>query len=171
MRPRRPWGAAICETVATFVSSWEVQRKDVLRGSKEASPSPGGSDLRNCRHCRGLLGGPAEGCPTRITTRPRGALGGSICETVATFVGSWKVQRRGALCGSPLDLAVPWGAAICESVAFFSVGFREGQRSDALRRSPIDLAVPWKAAICESVAIFVGSWEGQRSDVLRGSQL
>ena len=28
-RPRRPWGAAICETVATCVASWEVQRRDV----------------------------------------------------------------------------------------------------------------------------------------------
>ena len=29
MRPRRPWGAAICETVAACVGSWEVQRRDV----------------------------------------------------------------------------------------------------------------------------------------------
>ena len=30
-RPRRPWGATICDTGATFVSSWEGQRSGVLR--------------------------------------------------------------------------------------------------------------------------------------------
>ena len=53
-RPRRLWGAAICETVATCVGSWEVQRRDVLRGSEEASPSLGGCDLRNYGNLRGL---------------------------------------------------------------------------------------------------------------------
>ena len=83
-----PWGAA----VATFVSSWEVQRSDILRRSSETSPPwalptaqlsplssapgrsrgvapyadqtwprlPGRCQLRNCRHDRGLLGGPAK---------------------------------------------------------------------------------------------------------------
>ena len=53
-------GAASYETVATFVGPWEVQQRGVLRGPEEASPSLGGCDLRNCRHFRGLLGGPAE---------------------------------------------------------------------------------------------------------------
>ena len=38
---------------------------------KEASPSLGGCDQRKCLHFRGLLGGPAEGCSTRIRMKPR----------------------------------------------------------------------------------------------------
>ena len=100
-RPSRPLRAAICETVASFVGSWEVQQSDVLEGSEEASPSLGGCDLRNCRHFRGLLGGPAEGrlTGTRIEASP--SLGAAICETVATFVGSWEGQRRGDIWGPP----------------------------------------------------------------------
>ena len=97
-------GAAICETVATFVGFWEGQRNDVLRRPlRDLAVLRGGCDLRKCRHFRGLLGGPAEWCPTQTTTIARRPLGGAaICETVATFVGSWEVQRRGVLRGSQL---------------------------------------------------------------------
>ena len=44
MRPPRPWGAAICETVATFVGSWEGKQSDVLPESEEASPSLEGAN-------------------------------------------------------------------------------------------------------------------------------
>ena len=60
----------------------------------ETSPSLGGCELRNSRHFRGLLGGPAEVRLTRITTIARGAWGAAICAAVATFVGSWEAQRK-----------------------------------------------------------------------------
>ena len=85
MRPRRPWGAANCETVASFVGcwrdqdeasppmgaancetvaafvgSWEVQRSDVLRTSRRDLAAPWGCELRKYSHFRALLGGPAE---------------------------------------------------------------------------------------------------------------
>eukprot|EP00959_Pyramimonas_sp_CCMP1952_P119484 2498322-Pyramimonas_sp.AAC.1 len=47
--------------------------------------------------------------------------------------------------GSPRDLAVPWGAAICAIVATFV------------------------AAICATVSTFVGSWDAQRRYAQRGS--
>ena len=55
----------------------------------EASPSPGGGgcDLRNCRHFRGLLGGPAEVRPTQITTRPRRPLGNCDLRNCRHFRG------------------------------------------------------------------------------------
>ena len=38
--------------------------------------APWGCEQRNCPHFRGLLGEPAEWCPTHTQTRPRGSLGG-----------------------------------------------------------------------------------------------
>eukprot|EP00959_Pyramimonas_sp_CCMP1952_P405666 8502311-Pyramimonas_sp.AAC.1 len=60
MRPRRPLGAAIFETVATFAGSREARRRCVLRRSPRelAVPLGGGCDLRNRRLFRGLLEGP-----------------------------------------------------------------------------------------------------------------
>ena len=108
-RPRCRWGAAICETVATFVGSWEGQQSGGPRGPEEAPPSLGGCDLRNCRHFRGLLGGPAEWGLTQTQIRPRHPWGAAICETVATFEGCWGVQRSDVLRRFRLDLAIPEG--------------------------------------------------------------
>ena len=47
----------------------------------------------------------------------------------ATFVGSREVQRTGVSNGHCRDLAAPWGAAKCASVATI-VGSWEVQRSD-----------------------------------------
>ena len=69
---------------------------------------------------------------TLITTRPRRPLGGCDLRIWSIFVGPWEVQRRCVFRRSPLDLAVPWGAAICETVATF-VGSWEAQRSGVLR--------------------------------------
>ena len=88
-------GSAICETVATFVGSWRSSGGVSYGDHHETSESRGGCDLRNCGHFRGLLGGPARWCLTHIRMKPRRPLGVAIRETVATFVGSWEVQRGG----------------------------------------------------------------------------
>ena len=80
---RRPWGAPICETVATFVGSWEVQRSGVLRTSERDLAVPGGAAIcatvatfvSSWEVQRELLGGPAERRLTNIHARPRGFLG------------------------------------------------------------------------------------------------
>ena len=64
-------GAAKCETVASFVSSCEAQRSGVIRKPEGGLAVPGGRELRNCRHVRGPLGGPAEWCHTQIRIQPR----------------------------------------------------------------------------------------------------
>ena len=56
------------------------------------------------------------------------SLGAAKCETVATFVGSWQVQRSRVIRKSDL------GAANCETVASF-VGSWEAQRSRVIRKS------------------------------------
>ena len=45
-------------------------------------------DLRKCRLFRGLLGGPAEGCPTWITVRLRLSLGG--CDLASWQQAAWQ---------------------------------------------------------------------------------
>ena len=74
-------------TVANFVNSWEVQRDVVRRGPKQDLALPGGCQLRNCRHSRGLLGGPAEWRSTRIQRGPRGSLGGCELRNCRHFRG------------------------------------------------------------------------------------
>ena len=71
---------------------------------------------------------PADCGVKRTPLRPRVSLGAAKCATVATFVGSWEVQRSGASNGHCRDLAAPWGAAKCASVATF-VGSWEAQRT------------------------------------------
>ena len=93
--------------------SWGVQRGAALKAAqlKLASLGPWvGWQLRHRRHFRGLLGGPAERCLEGVATRPRSSLGAGNCETVATFVGSWGVQRSAVLKASQLSLACPRGA-------------------------------------------------------------
>ena len=94
MRPCLPRVLPTAQRSALLVGPWEVQRTRVRRRFKlDFAPSLGCCQLRNCRHFRGPLGGPAEGCPTGITVRPRRPLGAAICASVATFVGSWEAQR------------------------------------------------------------------------------
>ena len=64
-------GAANCETAATFVGPWVVQRSGVIRRSECGVAAPEGCELRNCRWFRWLLGSPAECCHTQIRMRPR----------------------------------------------------------------------------------------------------
>ena len=102
-------GAANCETAATFVGSWQVQRVGVICRPRRNFPVPGGCELRNCRWFRWLLGSPAECCHTQIRMRPRRpwgprtaneaspSFGAANCEIVATFVGSRGAQRNGVI--------------------------------------------------------------------------
>eukprot|EP00959_Pyramimonas_sp_CCMP1952_P460256 9479564-Pyramimonas_sp.AAC.2 len=53
---------------------------------------PGGCDPRNCRHFRGLQGGPAAARLMQIATRPRRPLGAATCEAVTAFVGFREAQ-------------------------------------------------------------------------------
>eukprot|EP00959_Pyramimonas_sp_CCMP1952_P239978 5015036-Pyramimonas_sp.AAC.1 len=62
----------------------------------------GGCDLRNGRHFRRPLGGPAERRLTLIQNRLRHPWGGAICEIVATSEGCWWVQRSDVLRKSDL---------------------------------------------------------------------
>ena len=101
-----------------MISSTLVQRGGVASRSRRDLADPWeGCELRCCRHFRGLLGGPAEWSWEQIPPRHRGSLGAAICAAVATFVGSWEVQRSGVVDRSRRDLADPWGVANCAIVA------------------------------------------------------
>ena len=125
------------EIAATFAGSWETQRGGVIRRPEKNLPVPEGCELRNCRHFRVILGGPAQWCHTQIRMRPRRPwglrtaklspvswLGGpaDCCHTqttmkprrpwglritVANFVGSWGAQRSGVIRRPEGSLAVP----------------------------------------------------------------
>ena len=71
-------GAAMCASAATFVSSWEGQRSDVLRRSGGTLLSLGGCDLEKRRHFREFLGGPAE-CGPKGTQSGIASVGAAIC--------------------------------------------------------------------------------------------
>ena len=104
-------GAANCE----IVPSWAPGRSCGLvpyADQNDTSESTGSCERRNCRNFRGLLGSPAEWCPTGIRMRPRRPQGSANCEAVATFVGSWGIQRSAVLRGSRWDLAVPGGCEV-----------------------------------------------------------
>ena len=94
MRPHCPWRAAICETVATFVGSWEGQRKWEPRGSEEASPSLTG--LRTAKlSSRSWASGRSSGVtPYADQNEASPPLGAANCETVGVFGGSWEGQRK-----------------------------------------------------------------------------
>ena len=66
---------------------------------------------------------------TQIRIRPRRPLGAANSETVAVFVGCWRVQRSDLIRRSP-----SLGAANCETVATF-VCFWGAHRRDVLRGS------------------------------------
>ena len=75
--------------------------------SDHTSPSLVGCDQRNCRHFRGLLGGPAEWGPPQNQIRPYQPWGAAICEAVGTFEGCWGAQHSEVIRGLRLDLTIP----------------------------------------------------------------
>ena len=79
-------GAAICETCATFVSSWEGRRSDVLRTSELDLAVPGGAAI--CDTVATFVGSwdfQRRGVPRRSPLDLAVPWGAAICETVATF--------------------------------------------------------------------------------------
>ena len=116
-RPRRPRGAATCATVATFVSSWEGQRSDVLRKSERDLADPGGAAIRaTVATFVSSWVGQRRDALTHIRSRPRRPWEAAICEAVATFVSSWEGQRSDVLRTSDRDLAVPGGGGARRNV-------------------------------------------------------
>ena len=158
MRPRRPWGAANCETVASFVGrwrdqneaspplgaancetvaafggSWEDQQNGVVFRPERDLPVPGGCELRNCRWFRWLLGGPAEWCHTQIRMRPRRPWGP---RTAKPSPRSWAPGGSSGVVPYAYrhEASPPLGAAKCEGVASWG-GLLEAQRSGATPKS------------------------------------
>ena len=133
MRPRWPCGAAKCETVATFVDCWRVQPSDVMRRSERCLTALGGCELRNCRHVRGLLGGPAGWCHKQTRKRPPRPWGLRTAKLSLVSVAPGRPSR--VVPHADQNEASPSpGAANCETVATF-VGPRWVQRSGAIRIS------------------------------------
>ena len=115
MRPRRPWGAAICETVAAFVGSREVQRSGMSNGHSRGLAGPWGvAKGATVATFVGFWEAQRSGGVKRTPSRPRVSLmGAAKSATVATFVGSWEARRSGASRGPCRDLAAPWGCELC----------------------------------------------------------
>ena len=158
MKPRRPWGAANCETVVTFVGSWVAQRNGVIRRPELGLAVPEscvlGGQARWCQmqtrkwapRSRGLRtakprphssapGGPKEWCHTQTKQNEASpSLGAANCETFATFVSSCEAQRPEG------GLAVPGGRELRNCRTF--VGPWVVQRSGVIRRSECGLAAP-----------------------------
>ena len=86
---------ANCEIAETFAGPWEVQRSGVICRPEGGLAVPGWCKLRNCRHVRVLLGGPAKWCHMQTKLNEASpSVGAANCETVATFVGPWGAQRN-----------------------------------------------------------------------------
>ena len=88
--------------------------------------------MRNCRHVRELLAGPAGWRDPLIRMRPRRPWG----------LRNAKLSPPSLASGGPSrDLAAPWEAASCATVATFGCSW-EVQRSGVIRKSERGVAVP-----------------------------
>ena len=145
-------GAANCETDVTVGGSWEAQRGGVRRKSGGLTV-PGGHKLRNCRHFRGLLGGPADCCHTH-TMKPRRPWGLRIAKLLPL---SWAPGGTNGM----VSYADQSEASSSLRVANSEIA----ERSRALRRPTEAVsytdqkeASPFLgAANCQTVATLVGS--------------
>ena len=103
----------------------------------DSSPlSGGGCDLRNCRHFRGLLRGPAEVRLTQITTVARRPLGGCDLRNCRHFRGHLRGPAEVRLTQHTAIARRHLGAAICVTVATFA-GSWEVQQRGVLRGSQL----------------------------------
>ena len=121
-------GAVNC--VVTFVSSWEVQRSEVLRRSNRL-PSPPWALLCNCRHFRQLLGGPAERGASHIRMITLASLGAANCAAVASSLRTF--------CASLLKSFRPVSGLLYGCFAGAILGFLGG----CLRLSPALVGLSW----------------------------
>ena len=69
--PRRPCGVRTAKLPQRSRVPGKPSGAVSCADQNEASPSLGGCELPNCRHVRGLLGGPTEPCHTQIRMKPR----------------------------------------------------------------------------------------------------
>ena len=134
--------------------------------------------MRNCRHFRRLLGGPAEWGTTQIHIKPRCPRGARSGEKVATFEGCWEAQRSEAPPKLILNLAIPRSAGAYSGVrpqsdsdlTSPSLGGCDLRNCHHFRMLPggpaesgptqiqIRLRHPWRAANYETVATFESCW-------------
>ena len=123
--------AANGESATTFAGSWEAQRGGVIRRPERNLPVPGGCELRNCRHFRVVLGGPAQWCHTQIRMRPRRPWG--LRTAKLSPLSRAPGRPSGLLPHADHNEASPsLGAANCETVATF-VGSWGAQRNGVIR--------------------------------------
>ena len=91
MKPRRPPGAAICETDATFEGCWGVQRSEAPPRFRLDLAIPGWLRSAKLSPLSRAAGGPSGVTSYGDSDLTSPSLGGAaICETVPTFVGSWE---------------------------------------------------------------------------------
>ena len=143
--------------------SWAPGRSSALVSyahQNETSPSLGGCDPRNCRHFRGLLGGPAQWCLTHIRMGPRRPGG---VRSVKLSLLSWAPGRSGAEVSYAYQSGTSPSPGCCDPQNYRH--FREllgGPTQWCPRQIRMRPRRPWGTAKLRS-ATFVGSWEAQRS--------
>ena len=140
-RPRRPWVLRSAKMSPLSwahgkpsggTSYWDPRRPRRPWGLRFAKLSPLAWAPGRCD------GGTSYGDPRR----PRRPWGAAICETVATFVGSWEVQRRDVLRGSE-EAAPSLGGCDLRNCRHFRglLGGLQGWRYTQIRMRP---PPPWE---------------------------
>ena len=91
--------AANCETVATFVGSWDVQRSEWCLTRIQTRPrgSLGGVRSAKLSPFSWAPGKSSRGASYADDHETSPSLGGAISATVATFAFTWEAQRCGVL--------------------------------------------------------------------------
>ena len=137
MKPRRPCGL---RTAKMPPLSWVRGRSGAIHRPEWSLAVHGGCELRNYRHVRRLLGGPAESRRTLTRMRPHRPRG----------LRTAKLPQRSRVPGRPSgvvsyadqeEASPSLGAASCETVPTFGWSW-EAPRSGATRRLECGLAVP-----------------------------
>ena len=161
-------GAANCQTVVTFGSSWEAQRSGITRRpqSRMKPRRPWGPRTAKLSPLSWAPGGPSGMVSYADQSEASPSLRGANCEIAATFAGPWEAQRSGVICRPEGGLAVPGWCKLrtCRHVRVLLGGPAKWCHT----QTKLNEASPSVgAANCETVATFVGSWEAQRNDFTR----
>ena len=96
--------AATCETVATFVLSWEEWCHTQARMEPRR---PWGLRIAKLSPRSWAPGGPSGMVSYADQSEASPSLRGANCEIAATFAGPWEAQRSGVICRPEGGLAVP----------------------------------------------------------------